>query len=122
MVDVISRRFFHVDPSHPDIMPSDNQASVDDQTFDADDEALKTLGYRQEFKRHLSLLSIFSLSFSILGVLPSIAATLSFSLGFGFFLKTCLLEICWYWRYGVGMDYRKYNDSIFGDLDCRALL
>ena len=103
-------------------MSTESLASVIDQTFDADDEALGTLGYRQEFRRHLTLSSIFSLSFSILGLLPSIAATLSFSLGYDRFYTSFLLEICWYRRDGVGMDYRKCNDSIFGGLDCGTLL
>jgi hypothetical protein len=46
-----------------------------------DDETLEELGYRQEFKRTFSRWSIFSLSFSTMGLLPSMAATLDYSLG-----------------------------------------
>jgi hypothetical protein len=46
-----------------------------------DDETLKDLGYRQEFKRKFGFWTIFSLSFSFLGLLPSVAATLQYSLG-----------------------------------------
>jgi hypothetical protein len=49
--------------------------------INSDDETLGELGYRQEFKRKFNLRSIFSLSFSTLGLLPSIAATLGYSLG-----------------------------------------
>jgi hypothetical protein len=48
---------------------------------DVDDETLKDLGYRQEFKRKFNSWTIFSLSFSYLGLLPSVAATLGYSLG-----------------------------------------
>jgi hypothetical protein len=48
---------------------------------DVDDETLKELGYRQEFKRKFNFWSLFSLSFSAVGLLPSVAATLGYSLG-----------------------------------------
>jgi len=54
---------------------------VPDESLDADSAVLYGLGYRQEFKRKFNLWSIFSLSFSSLGLLPSMAATLVFSLG-----------------------------------------
>lgn len=38
-----------------------------------DDAFLATLGYKQEFKREFSKLELFGVSFSIIGVLPSIA-------------------------------------------------
>jgi hypothetical protein len=47
----------------------------------ADEEVLAKLGYRQEFRRKFTLWSNFSLSFSSLGLLPSVAATLTFTLG-----------------------------------------
>jgi hypothetical protein len=49
--------------------------------INSDDKTLGELGYRQEFRRKFNLRSIFSLSFSTLGLLPSIAATLGYSLG-----------------------------------------
>ena len=56
--------------------------SVDaNEAVDADEAVLNGLGYRQEFKRKFNMWSIFSLSFSSLGLLPSMAATLTFSLG-----------------------------------------
>jgi len=47
----------------------------------SDDDILEELGYRQEFKRKFGLWSIFGLSFSALGLLPSLAATLGYALG-----------------------------------------
>lgn len=39
----------------------------------SDAEKLARLGYKQEFKRAFTPLEVFGLSFSILGVFPSIA-------------------------------------------------
>ena len=47
-----------------------------------DDSTLAALGYKQEFKRNFSIWSSFGVSFSVLGLLPSIASTLVFSLGY----------------------------------------
>lgn len=41
------------------------------------------MGYKQELERHYSSLQIFSIAFSIMGLLPSIAATLPLSLPAG---------------------------------------
>ncbi len=41
------------------------------------------MGYKQELKRNFSTLEIFGIAFSIMGLLPSIASTLSFSLPAG---------------------------------------
>ena len=56
-------------------------APVVDHKLDADEEILVALGYRQDFKRKFTIWSSFSVSFSVLGLLPSVAATLAFSLG-----------------------------------------
>ncbi|EEB06068.1 amino acid permease [Schizosaccharomyces japonicus yFS275] len=45
-----------------------------------DTEDLARLGYKQSFHRGLSLFGVFSVSFSVLGLLPSVAATLNFSM------------------------------------------
>lgn len=45
----------------------------------ADEELLATLGYKQEFKREFSPLEIFGVSFSIIGLLPSMASVLSYA-------------------------------------------
>ncbi|TGO12640.1 hypothetical protein BTUL_0085g00350 [Botrytis tulipae] len=49
---------------------------------DTDEEILVSLGYKQEFKRELSIWSSFGVSFSCLGLLPSIASTLGYNLGY----------------------------------------
>ncbi|CAG8938975.1 unnamed protein product [Penicillium salamii] len=49
----------------------------------ADSELLATLGYKQELRRHYSTVQIFAVAFSIMGLLPSIATTLSFSMPAG---------------------------------------
>jgi hypothetical protein len=56
--------------------------AIIDHVADADEEVLVSLGYKQEFKRDLSIWTSFSVSFSVLGLLPSIASTLSYSLGY----------------------------------------
>ena len=46
-------------------------------TLSPDDAFLASLGYKQEFKRQFSKMELFGVSFSIIGVLPSIACVLS---------------------------------------------
>ncbi|KAL2062927.1 hypothetical protein VTL71DRAFT_5999 [Oculimacula yallundae] len=53
-----------------------------DHVADSDEEILTALGYKQEFKRDFSIWSSFSVSFSILGLLPSIASTLGYNLAY----------------------------------------
>ncbi|EXJ80126.1 hypothetical protein A1O1_08268 [Capronia coronata CBS 617.96] len=47
-----------------------------------DELTLGALGYKQEFKRDFTIWESFSVSFSVLGLLPSIASTISYSLGY----------------------------------------
>ncbi|EEB05026.1 amino acid permease [Schizosaccharomyces japonicus yFS275] len=49
-----------------------------DHVDDAED--LARLGYKQSFHRGLSLFGVFSVSFSVLGLLPSVSATLNFTM------------------------------------------
>lgn len=44
---------------------------------------IATLGYKQELRRHYSTIQIFAVAFSIMGLLPSIASTLAFSMPAG---------------------------------------
>lgn len=44
--------------------------------LDADEEILAALGYKPEFRREFSLWTTFCVSFAVLGLLPSFAATL----------------------------------------------
>ncbi|KEF61990.1 uncharacterized protein A1O9_03562 [Exophiala aquamarina CBS 119918] len=48
----------------------------------ADEVTLGALGYKQEFKRDFTIWESFSVSFSVLGLLPSIASTIGYSLGY----------------------------------------
>jgi len=56
--------------------------AVLDHVADSDEEVLTALGYKQEFKRDFSIWSSFSVSFSVLGLLPSIASTLGYNLAY----------------------------------------
>lgn len=49
-----------------------------DHEVDKDEAMILALGYKQEFNREFSLWSVFAVSFSVLGLLPSIAATFDY--------------------------------------------
>lgn len=78
---VINKPFLEANdsPDTPILPPNDEP--ITDYNFDPDNEVLISLGYRQEFKRGFTVWSIFCLSFSSLGLLPSVAATLYYTLG-----------------------------------------
>ncbi|KAM0746984.1 amino acid permease [Meredithblackwellia eburnea MCA 4105] len=84
MSDVTDMSKFSSAPPTPyvggdsDSQPLNKQTSVEL----IDEAALAACGYKQEFKREFSLFSTFSVSFSVLGILPSVASTLSYSLGY----------------------------------------
>jgi len=67
--------------SHVNLAPQKENKLLDN-TVRSDEEVLVGLGYKQEFKRELSIWSSFSVSFSILGLLPSIASTLEYNLAY----------------------------------------
>src|SRR5271156_4413096 len=48
-----------------------------------DDALLASLGYKAELKREFNALEVFGLAFSIMGLLPSIASTLVYSMPAG---------------------------------------
>ncbi|KAJ5907560.1 amino-acid permease [Penicillium taxi] len=50
--------------------------------MDADEAVIAALGYKQEFKREFSLWTTFCVSFSVLGLLPSFASTLTYGMGY----------------------------------------
>jgi hypothetical protein len=93
---------------------------VVDHPLDADEEVLIALGYRQDFKRKFTVWSSFCVSFSVLGLLPSVAATLAYSLGYEP-SADLLIQICWHRGNGLGMDYCEYHDSIRCCLHGRTL-
>ena len=52
-----------------------------DRVYDHDEEILVALGYRPEFRREFNLFTTFSVSFAVLGLLPSFATTLYYGMG-----------------------------------------
>ncbi|KAI9646635.1 GABA-specific high-affinity permease [Ciborinia camelliae] len=50
---------------------------------EADIDLLAKMGYKQELRRNFTMIEIFGIAFSIMGLLPSIASTLSFSVPAG---------------------------------------
>lgn len=48
-----------------------------------DEAALAALGYRQEFRREFGPWSTFAVSFAVMGLLPSIASTMWYGIGYG---------------------------------------
>ncbi|PMD13127.1 gaba permease [Hyaloscypha hepaticicola] len=63
--------------SHTNVPPEELLAS------EADAELLARLGYKQELRRNFTMIEVFGIAFSIMGLLPSIASTLSFSVPAG---------------------------------------
>lgn len=49
-----------------------------DHAVESDEAIILALGYKQEFKREFTALSVFAVSFSVLGLLPSVAATFEY--------------------------------------------
>lgn len=73
----------------------EKQISVSDYN---DSDLLASIGYRPELKRNFSMLQVFGVAFSIMGLLPSIATTLAFSLPagpygmvWGWFVASCCI-------------------------------
>ncbi|KAF4550558.1 GABA-specific permease-like protein [Elsinoe fawcettii] len=52
-------------------------------TTEDDAKVLAAMGYKQELKRNFTKIEVFGIAFSIMGLLPSIASTLSFSIPSG---------------------------------------
>jgi hypothetical protein len=55
---------------------------VKNDEWDSDDEVLAALGYKPEFKREFNIWTTFSVSFAVLGLLPSFASTLYYGMGY----------------------------------------
>ncbi|CAB63537.1 Amino acid permease [Schizosaccharomyces pombe] len=80
-----SKHSFTFEPSSDEVgkaaeIVDTHENFYDDQGDIDNPEELAELGYKQEFRRQLSLFGIFSISFSVLGMLPSVASTLVFGL------------------------------------------
>ena len=73
------------------------------------------MGYKQELRRQYSTIQIFAVAFSIMGLVPSIASTIAFSLPAG---PAGMVWVCISWSYplvaygsdtnDVGLVYREY--------------
>lgn len=64
-----------VDDMHITSVLSNRDITIQvDHEVDNDEAKILALGYKQEFKREFSLWTVFCVSFSVLGLLPSIAA------------------------------------------------
>lgn len=73
------RSVVHVDDLGLSSVLSNRHATIQvDHVIDNDEERILALGYKQEFKREFSMFSVFCVSFSVLGLLPSIAATFDY--------------------------------------------
>ncbi|KAJ5771151.1 uncharacterized protein N7511_003202 [Penicillium nucicola] len=66
-------------PSDPESVASTDAS----KTTPADVQLLSRMGYKQELRRQYSTAQVFAVAFSIMGLVPSIASTLSFSLPAG---------------------------------------
>ncbi|KAL4932406.1 putative GABA permease (Uga4) [Aspergillus undulatus] len=73
------------DPPRADSPRADSGASGGAQALSSTSDAalLAKMGYKQELRRQYSTLQIFAIAFSIMGLVPSIASTIAFSLPAG---------------------------------------
>lgn len=73
------RSVVHVDDLGIKTILSDRGISINvDHKINEDEAKILALGYKQELKREFSLWSIFAVSFSVLGLLPSVASTFDY--------------------------------------------
>ena len=62
----------------------DSAPAYDQGLASAEDAAvLAKLGYKQELRRNFTMIEVFGIAFSIMGLLPSIASTLAYSIPAG---------------------------------------
>lgn len=68
------------------LLPRPTMSELEKQVPDSDyndSEILATIGYKPELKRNFSTVQVFGIAFSLMGLIPSIASTISFSLQAG---------------------------------------
>ncbi|EST09539.1 Amino acid/polyamine transporter I [Kalmanozyma brasiliensis GHG001] len=102
----------HVAPLASSSAPGRGQGKIHlskDFIEQADAELLATMGYKQEFKREFSSIEVFGIAFSIMGVAPSIASTLLYSLPSG-----GPVSMVWGWL--VGTFFIALTGLALGDL------
>ncbi|KAK2462554.1 hypothetical protein APHAL10511_005524 [Amanita phalloides] len=65
----------------------ENKDGIEDEKLTvpihADDVLLSSLGYKQEFKRNFTPIEVFGIGFSVIGLVPSIASVLIYSIPYG---------------------------------------
>ncbi|RMZ81788.1 hypothetical protein DV738_g2041, partial [Chaetothyriales sp. CBS 135597] len=70
--------------SDPERQPSRGSIKVDQALTSEEDAAvLAKMGYKQELRRSFSMIEVFGIAFSIMGLLPSMASTLAYSIPAG---------------------------------------
>jgi hypothetical protein len=67
-------------PTQADLPRYASTSTAMDEDLNRDDTLLASLGYKAELKREFTALEVFGLAFSIIGLLPSIASTLVYSM------------------------------------------
>lgn len=72
-------------PPLPDVTTVLANGDLPDNLADmsGDEAALAELGYKQEFKREFSAWTSFAVSFAVMGLLPSVATTMWYGIGYG---------------------------------------
>ncbi|KAI5961216.1 GPT1 [Candida pseudojiufengensis] len=81
----------YVDDLHITSILSNRGAVINvDHEIDDDEALILAMGYKQELKREFSLWTVFGVSFSVLGILPSVAATFDYQQ-----LVAGLSPTCW---------------------------
>lgn len=60
---------------------------------------IANIGYKQELQRHYSSIQVFAIAFSIMGLLPSISATLWFNVPAGPVGMVWVSGLYWTFRY-----------------------
>jgi hypothetical protein len=108
---------------HPSIASGPPQYRANEEKVDSDlsrdDTLLATLGYKAELKREFTALEVFGLAFSIIGLLPSIASTLVYSMPAGGpvgMVCICQIQLL---IIGVGMAHCCLSHSLGGPCDGR---
>ncbi|KAI0018844.1 amino acid transporter [Xylariomycetidae sp. FL0641] len=71
----------HEEPAVTTVLANGDVPDQFDQMSD-DEAALAALGYKQEFKREFSAWTTFAVSFAVMGLLPSIATTMWYGIGY----------------------------------------
>ena len=82
-----------------------------DTELGKDDALLASLGYKAELKREFTALEVYGLAFSIIGLLPSIASTLVYSMPAGGPVGMVYQLLSQVLIVGLGMAYCRMPDS-----------